>query len=358
MLGLDARAARATWTVAVVLLALELAWLARTTILVFALAVLLAYLLSPLVQLVSGLLPARAPKVAPAALVYLAGAGAVVGAALVVGTRIVSEAAELASKLPELLSTRDILLDRYLPSVFWPYKEEIRSTLAAQAEAGKELLLPALTGLGKGLLSQLSSVIYVILVPILAFLIQLSLRDIRASVVNLFRGVGRGQLVRDILSDIDALLGLYMRAVFLLALAVFVSHTLFFGVVGVPYSALLAGVCGLLEFVPVVGWLSGMVITISVAAFAGYAHLGWLIVFFVAYRLFQDYVLQPYLYSAGIEMHPLAVLFGVLAGEHIAGITGMFFSVPLLAVLRILYRRGWEASVASPSATRVQSPVP
>ncbi|MBM3754827.1 MAG: AI-2E family transporter, partial [Acidobacteria bacterium] len=67
MLGLDSRAARATWTVVAILVALELAWLARTTILVFTVALLLAYLLNPLVQLVAKLLPPKAPMVSAAA---------------------------------------------------------------------------------------------------------------------------------------------------------------------------------------------------------------------------------------------------------------------------------------------------
>jgi predicted PurR-regulated permease PerM len=131
--------------------------------------------------------------------------------------------------------------------------------------------------------------------------------------------------------------------VFLLALATFSSHMVIFGTIGVPYAVLLAGVCGLLEFVPVVGPLSGMVIVTLVAAFSGYPHIGGLIGFFLVYRLFQDYVLQPYLYSSGIEMHPLLVLFGVLAGEQVGGVTGMFLSVPLLAVFRVIYRRSLEA---------------
>jgi predicted PurR-regulated permease PerM len=41
--------------------------------------------------------------------------------------------------------------------------------------------------------------------------------------------------------------------------------------------------------------------------------------------------------SSGIELHPLLVLFGVLAGDSIAGIPGMFFSVPVIAILRVIY---------------------
>jgi predicted PurR-regulated permease PerM len=71
----------------------------------------------------------------------------------------------------------------------------------------------------------------------------------------------------------------------------------------------------------------------------GTGGLLWIIVFWAAFRLVQDYVINPYLMSSGVEMHPLLVLFGVLAGEKIGGIAGMFFSVPTMAILRVVYGR-------------------
>ena len=54
------------------------------------------------------------------------------------------------------------------------------------------------------------------------------------------------------------------------------------------------------------------------------------------YRVFQDYVLNPFLMSSGVEIHPILVLFGVLAGEKLGGIPGMFFSVPIMAILKVV----------------------
>ena len=343
MLGIDPRAARITWTVFLVLLFIDLAWMARTTLLVFTIALLLAYLLHPLVEIARKLLPAKWPGAVAPALVYLSGLTIIIAAVLIIGTRIAAEATQLASRLPELVQQRDHFLADHLPSLLAPYKDQISEALSGQLETGKEMLLPALSALGKGLVSQLSTLLFAILIPILAFLIELALTDIRGAVVTLFTRDQHQQLAQFIVNDIDKLLGLYMRAVFLLALATFTSHMLIFGAIGVPYAVLLALVCGLLEFVPVVGPLSGMIIVTLVAAFSGFPYIGGLIGFFLVYRLFQDYVLQPYLYSSGIEMHPLLVLFGVLAGEQVGGITGMFLSVPLLAVLRVIYRRSIEA---------------
>jgi predicted PurR-regulated permease PerM len=62
-------------------------------------------------------------------------------------------------------------------------------------------------------------------------------------------------------------------------------------------------------------------------------------VFWGCYRVFQDYVLNPYLMSSRVELHPLLVLFGVLAGNSIGGVPGMFFSIPVIAILKVIYAR-------------------
>jgi predicted PurR-regulated permease PerM len=93
---------------------------------------------------------------------------------------------------------------------------------------------------------------------------------------------------------------------------------------------------GLMEFIPVIGPAAALVVILLVCGIAGSGGLLWIILFFGLYRLFQDYVLNPYLMSAEVELHPLLILFGVLAGEKIGGIPGMFFSVPVLAILKVI----------------------
>ena len=75
------------------------------------------------------------------------------------------------------------------------------------------------------------------------------------------------------------------------------------------------------------------------AALTGFDHLLLLALFFVVYRLFQDYVLNPILMSGGVAVPPLLVLFGLLAGEEIGGIVGIFLAIPVLAIVRIVVIR-------------------
>src|SRR5262249_58751168 len=94
-----------------------------------------------------------------------------------------------------------------------------------------------------------------------------------------------------------------------------------------------------LEFLPVLGPLVAAVIVIAVALFSGFAHPGLLAVFVLVWRLTQDYVSSPLIMGRGVELHPALVIFGVLAGGEIAGPAGMFLSVPLIARLRLVWRR-------------------
>jgi predicted PurR-regulated permease PerM len=108
---------------------------------------------------------------------------------------------------------------------------------------------------------------------------------------------------------------------------------------GVPYAVLLAAIAFPLEFIPLLGPLMAALIVLAVSAASGYAHLVWLVVFLGLFRMFQDYVLSPALMSRGVELHPLMVIFGVFAGGEIGGAAGVFLSVPILALVRLLYHR-------------------
>lgn len=150
--------------------------------------------------------------------------------------------------------------------------------------------------------------------------------------------------VEGLLDDVHRMLAQYIRALFLLSMATFLAYLLFFQLAGVPYAALLATIAAVLEFIPVIGPLTAGTAACVVALVSGYGHVGSMIVFLLLYRLLQDYVIQPFLLGSGLKLHPLLIVFGALAGEQLAGIAGMIFSVPLLATLRIVYIRAARAA--------------
>src|ERR1035438_4379325 len=101
MLGIERSAARCTWTAAVVLLLLWLVYQLRVTLFVFAVALLFAYLLSPLVNLLDRAIPRKGTRTLALALAYAIFIGAVVLLGIQIGTRVVSQAQTLAARLPD-----------------------------------------------------------------------------------------------------------------------------------------------------------------------------------------------------------------------------------------------------------------
>jgi predicted PurR-regulated permease PerM len=146
-------------------------------------------------------------------------------------------------------------------------------------------------------------------------------------------------MFKEIADDLHLLLAQYMRALVLLALAASVAYASFLSLIGVPYGLLLGAIAFPCEFVPMLGPLTSSAIVLLVAGLSGFGHLLWIVLFLIVFRLFQDYVLSPHLLSAGTKLHPLLVIFGVLAGGQIAGIAGAFLSVPIMAALRVVYRQ-------------------
>jgi predicted PurR-regulated permease PerM len=176
------------------------------------------------------------------------------------------------------------------------------------------------------------------LIPILSFFFLKDGAAIRKGIVDSFSHANQ-TVVNEIFVDLHLLLAQYIRALVLLVIATFLFYSGFLSLASVPYAILLAGIAAIFEFIPVVGPLTASAAILLVAAFTGYPHLLWIAIFLVIYRIFQDYVLSPFLMSAGVEIHPLLILFGVLAGEQIAGVPGMFFSAPVIAALRVFYVR-------------------
>ena len=344
MLGIDARAARAAWTVLLVASAFAAFYLIRRTLLIFAAALLLAYLLAPLVSFVGRLTPRGFPRVASLATVYvilLALIGLCVAA---VSARILQEASQLAETVPKWLQSPDPLGGVALPAWMEPWKVKAVDTVRAELEANARQVVPLVGRIGQGILALAGNLGFAVLVPILSFFFLKDGAAVRERLLAQFAGTSRLAFVQDVLADVHILLGQYMRALVILALATVVVYGAFFLAIGVPYAALLAVMAGALEFIPMIGPFTAGVVIVLVALLSGHAGLAvWLVVFMLGYRLFQDYVLQPLLMAQGVELHPLWVIFGVLAGEQIGGVAGMFLSIPVLATLRVVYVRFLKA---------------
>jgi predicted PurR-regulated permease PerM len=355
MLGWDSRAAKVAWTVGIVVVAFYAVYMIRKTLLIFLLALFLAYMIAPLVTLIERYKWKRIPRgvsvlAAMALVVLVLGSGAAL-----IAPSVSEEAQKLAEQLPKLTEESTIVESIPLPGWLEQFRGRLRSAVHEGIKAAEAAALPFAKDLGVGIFTFAGNLIFVVLVPILAIIFVKDGPQIREAIVELSPAPSRSRLSH-VLADLHDALGEYVRALGLLSLATLVSYGIVFGVMGVPYASLLAVVAALLEIIPLLGPLTAAVIVLFVAGISGYEHLLWIAFFIAGYRVFQDYVLAPYVMSGNIGIHPALVILGLLAGEQLGGVAGIFLSIPVIASLIILQKHVRSSQQKSAISTDLQGP--
>jgi predicted PurR-regulated permease PerM len=353
MLGFEVGTARKVWTAFLIALLFFIIYVASTTVLVVVFAVFFSYLIYPMVELVERVRPRRVPRVVSIALVFVVVVALIAVVGSVFGVQLQDQATHLLTQLPALMRT-DVPNRLPLPHFLEPLRERIVDFVRSQIETGSDKAVPMARSLGLGVVHAASNLIYLVLIPILSFLLIKDGEQMRDAFLALLSKRHR-RLWSDIVVDLNVLLSKYVRALLFLSLATLFCYGVAFSLLGMPYAFLLAVGAGLLEFVPFAGPLAAVAITLVVAAFSGFPHWVWLLVFLGLYRLFQDYVLNPYLMSEGVEVSPFLVIVGLLAGDQLGGVAGIFLAVPVIAMLRIVIGRArvfYAASHAEGDAAR------
>jgi predicted PurR-regulated permease PerM len=178
-----------------------------------------------------------------------------------------------------------------------------------------------------------------VLVPVLAGFFLKDGHAFSQVALSFVHSKAQREFLEGVIGDMNQMLADFIRAQLTLAALSWLGYASFLGGMGVPYALMLGTAGGILEFIPVVGPLVAAALILSVVFLTGYAHWLFVLVFLLAWRLTQDYVVSPRIMGKSMELHPLAAIFGVLAGGEIAGVLGVYLSIPVMASLRIVWRR-------------------
>lgn len=141
-------------------------------------------------------------------------------------------------------------------------------------------------------------------------------------------------------SESDKILGAFVRGQLLVMLALGVFYGAGLGLVGLSVGLLIGIVAGLLSFVPYLGFIIGFVAAIIAALvqFGDWTHVLLVCGVFAVGQLLEGYVLVPKLVGDKIGLHPVAVIFAVLAGGYLFGFLGILLALPAASVIMVLLR--------------------
>jgi predicted PurR-regulated permease PerM len=339
MLSIDDRAGNVMTTVAVFVIAAAILYLARGVLFILLLSLLFAYLLEPAVALIQrhswlgGKGKSRSGAIVK---VYVAGLLILGSLGYWFGPILVGQIKSLNAALPHILndlSTGQPAAEQDAkqgPKA--PEQQRIHGWLARN----HDVLSRAFERGAVSAAYATANSVWLFAVPILAIFILRDGRQMENSIIQALALRGDQTRAKGILGKVDAMLARYVRSQLAMAGLSFVFYSTAMLILGFPYAIALGFLGGVLEFLPAVGWLASGA-AILIAGFLTHAHWIWMAALLIPWRLVQNYVNSPRIMGNNLQLQPLTVLFALMVGGEVGGIGGVFLSVPIAAVLRIVW---------------------
>jgi predicted PurR-regulated permease PerM len=212
-------------------------------------------------------------------------------------------------------------------------KEYLDSATEDSMEKGKEII-------GTTLLSFTDTILNITLIPIYTFLILLYKTHFMLFLSKLFKKESHPKL-REILNQIKVAVKSYIVGLIIEMIVVSILTTMGFMLIGLKYAILLGIITGILNLIPYIGILFAGILSI-VASLTGSPDLSIIIgviVVSIIVQLIDNNILVPMIVSSKVEINAFVSIIGIIIGGAIAGVSGMFLAIPVLAILKVIFDR-------------------
>jgi predicted PurR-regulated permease PerM len=316
----------------------------------FVAAAIIGYVLNPGVD---WLTERRIPRVTAVMLIIIATFILIIALLLIVVPILRAEIPLLQQRLPSLLDKIDAILGPWLAQLGMKVQLDsagVKQMLAEKLAAGSAELGPAfLSSLKVGGMAVMGWIATIVLVPVVLFYLLL---DWHAMLARLALMVPRRwiSLVTSMAVEADSLLAQYLRGQLLVMLVLATYYSVALAIAGFDVALPVGLLTGLLVFIPYIGFGIGLLLAV-VAAILQFDGLQGLIAIAVIYgcgQVIEGFYLTPRLVGERIGLHPLAVIFALLAFGQLFGFVGILLALPASAILSVIVKRLREHYLQSP----------
>ncbi|NPV27744.1 MAG: AI-2E family transporter [Firmicutes bacterium] len=308
-------------------------YLVRSILPPFAWAVVLAYLLNPLVVLLEchGI-----PRMFGILLIYL-GLAALVVLLVTVGLPTMSdEIDELVSVLPHYTQhAQDLVQNAQNEYAQAPLPHSVREAIDQGIERVQVTIIQVLRDLVQGMIGLFSGVLGLVLVPFLAFYILKDVELIKKKLISLLPKSCRGDILT-ICQEIDQVLSSFIRGHLMVCCLVGVLTGVSMFLLGVKFSLIIGLIAGIADLVPYIGPIISAIPAVGLAMLQSPLLAVYVVIVFIVIHQIESNVITPKIMGDCVGLHPLVVVFALLAGGHLLGIVGLLLAVPGVAVVRVV----------------------
>lgn len=326
--------------VAAVVLAL-LYWLSQSggqllaVLLPFFLAVIIAYVLNPLVDFLDN---RRLPRSLGILLIYAVFFSVVFWLGVRAIPAVVNELQKLGEKIPDYTSQ----FQRFIGNLQSDYQrfnlpDSVRMVLdqnILELQRAALDIVERVTGIVLGIFSHLFTIL---VIPLLVYYILRDKENLKRSFVLLFPKKQR-KWVTIVGSQMDSTLGAYFRGMLIISFLVGLLTYTGLLLLGVDFALLLGIIAGITNIIPYFGPLIGAVPALLIALLDSPALALKVAIVLVVVQQLESQLIAPQVLGRTLGLHPLLVIFALIVGGKLFGLAGLIFAVPFTAMLRILFK--------------------
>jgi predicted PurR-regulated permease PerM len=329
-----------------------LVWLLGPVLTPFVVAAVLAYALTPLVDKIDGMSSGKVPRVLAVVLVEAFFILALLAVALLIVPIMAKEVPLLREQLPVLVDKLNAWASPLLANLGIKFtldaatvKTFVIKYLNTNAE---DTLSSVMSSLKLGGSVALVLVGNLVLIPVALFYLLMDWKNLVAKAIALVPRRLKAR-VESFTGDSDQVLGQYLRGQLLVMLILAAYYSIGLALFGLDLALPIGVFTGLAMFVPYVGFGIGLILAI-LAGLLQFASIKAIVMVAVVYgsgQIIESLFLTPRLVGERIGLHPLAVIFMLLAFGQLFGFVGVFIALPASAVLLVAARRLRDSYLAS-----------
>lgn len=326
------------WMITIGLLALILGlWYFSDILMMFVISAAVAFLLSPAVNYLQRKFKTNR-RVYPTIIVFLCAIAVIVALIALLVPVLYSQIVSVVKNIGQYASTITGFLDHIaeytvslgLPQLILDVTVKLTSTF-------ENFIVNLVANLGTSLLEQSTKALDVVIFLCLTFYFTLDGRNIYQAFVRLFPQNGQVRIQR-IAQELKILVWNYLKQHIVISAGMFVVAWIGFICFGLEYALLLALITFFLDFIPYIGSIiAGLVAVASAFITGGISLAFWVLVFVIVLQQIEGNVIMPKFQAKCADVHPLAIIFSLLACNQLWGIFGMFVSVPVAGLVKVLF---------------------
>ena len=197
-------------------------------------------------------------------------------------------------------------------------------------------LVKAITHSG---LAIIDFVIKLVLIPVVTFYLMRDWPKLKIALRKLIPRSKENTVV-SLVTQADTVLAAFLKGQLFVMIALAIVYSIGLSIVGLNFAIILGVVIGCISIVPYLGSIMGVILAITIAAFQ-FNSIGpvlWVLPVFIIGHILEGMVLTPWLIGGRVGLHPVAVIFSVLAGGVLFGFFGVLLALPVATVIMVFVR--------------------